>query len=251
MEKKAIAIIPARYASQRLPGKPLLEIEGKSLIQHVYDNAMKCKTLSRVIIATDDERILSKCQEFGAEAIMTPAELASGTDRLAFVVEKLNLDDDIILNIQGDEPLLEAETIDNLINTFSKSGADVGTLIKKIEDKEELFNPNAVKVVCDKNNFALYFSRSTIPYIRDQKEENWLKLNSFWKHIGVYAYRKSALKRFSELEQSHLESLEKLEQLRLLEDGARYLCIETDMKMLGVDTVEDLEKVREYFKENK
>ncbi|MCL5990757.1 MAG: 3-deoxy-manno-octulosonate cytidylyltransferase [Bacteroidetes bacterium] len=243
LNKKAICIIPARYESTRLPGKPLINIGGKPLLQWVWESAKKSINLSRVIIATDDERISDLCKKIGAEYLLTPKDIQSGSDRIAYTYQFLKEDADIILNLQGDEPLIKADVIDLLINQFTLSNADVGTLIKKINTNDELFNPSVVKVIIGKNNYALYFSRSPIPHLRDFKEENWLDKEQFWKHIGIYAYRKKTLLEFSNLKPSKLELAEKLEQLRLLENGSKYLCIETDMELIGVDTKDDIEKV--------
>ena len=238
MHSEIIGIIPARYASTRLPAKPLADIAGVPMVIRVWQNIISSKYLSRVIIATDDERILNKCAEYGAEAVMTPPELPSGTDRVFYTYNKIyntinynssiNNTNKIIVNIQGDEPLLTFNTIDNLLEKFIYSSADVGTIITKISSFDELSSPDCVKVVLDNKNNAMYFSRSPIPYLRDQEISNWHKLYTYWKHIGIYAYKISALKKFVELEQSKYELLEKLEQLRLLETGARFLCVETN-----------------------
>ncbi|OGU16640.1 MAG: hypothetical protein A2X61_01125 [Ignavibacteria bacterium GWB2_35_12] len=241
--KKAICIIPARYDSTRLPGKPLINIAGKPLLQWVWESAKKSVYLSRVIIATDDERICDMCKNIGAEYLLTPKNIQSGSDRIAFTYQSLKEDADIILNLQGDEPLIKADVIDLLINQFALSNADVGTLIKKINTNDELFDPSVVKVVIDNNNYALYFSRSPVPHVRDTMPESWLNNNNYWKHIGIYAYRKESLLNFANLSPSKLEQAEKLEQLRLLEHGAKYLCVETDINLIGVDTKEDIVEV--------
>jgi 3-deoxy-manno-octulosonate cytidylyltransferase (CMP-KDO synthetase) len=244
---KAIGIIPARYASVRLSGKPLTDIKGKTLIRRVYEGVKDSKLLDRIIIATDDVRVEQECHSFGAECIITPAEIPSGTDRIAYVYQSLNIDYDIILNIQGDEPLLTGEIIDNLLSEFEQSDADVGTLVKKITNHKDLSDPNIVKVAIKKDRSAIYFSRSPIPFVRDYAMNEWLNHNTFWKHIGIYAYRKDALLKFINLPQSQLESLEKLEQLRLLEAGYKYYCVETDAELIGVDTPEDVERVSDLF----
>lgn len=243
VNKKAICIIPARYDSTRLPGKPLIKIAGKPLLQWVWEVAKKSAILNRVIIATDDDRIVALCNKIGAEYLLTPKNITSGSDRISYTYQSLKEDADIIINLQGDEPLIKADVIDSLINQFALSNADVGTLIKVIKSNDELFDPSVVKVVVDNNNYALYFSRSTIPHLRDVKKENWLQSESFWKHIGIYAYSKESLMNFSKLKPSSLELSEKLEQLRLLEYGAKFLCVETDIELIGVDTKEDVEKV--------
>ncbi len=247
---KAVGIIPARYASKRLPGKPLVDIAGKTLIHRVYEAVSSSKLLSRIIAATDDPRIADECGQFNIEFVMTPAKLPSGTDRIAHAYKELGLDHEIIVNIQGDEPFLSGDIIDDLLKKFYKSGADVGTLIKKIQSKEELFSPSVVKAALAKDNIALYFSRNAIPFIRNINHEEWLSHHTFWKHIGIYAYRIESLLRFTELPQSELEKKEKLEQLRLLEDGASYFCVQTEAELQGVDTLDDVKKVRRMFQAN-
>ncbi len=239
----AIGIIPARYASTRLPGKPLIKICGKYLVQHVYEAVSNSQLLSRIAIATDDERIAIAAEEFGAEVIMTDSDLPTGTDRIYQAYQKMDTEDEIIVNIQGDEPLFSGHLADELIEKLSNSQADVATMIKKITSIEDLFNPSHVKAVVGENGYALYFSRNTLPFIRDKKPVDWIKLHTFYKHVGVYAYKAAALKRFVELPVSTLESMEQLEQLRLMENGAKYYCIETDVELVGVDTPKDVERV--------
>jgi 3-deoxy-manno-octulosonate cytidylyltransferase (CMP-KDO synthetase) len=241
---KSIAIIPARYASTRLPGKPLADICGKPLIQRVWESASRSRELQRIVIATDDERIAEVCFEIGAECVLTPSDLNSGTDRALYAYNQLEEDADIVLNIQGDEPFLTGEIIDELIREFSGSSSDVGTIIKKIETPEELDDPSVVKVVLRSNQTAFYFSRCAVPFVRDDEMKSALEKYDYWKHIGVYAYKIDALKLFAGLEQSSIERMEKLEQLRLLEQGAEFFCMKTDKNLIGVDTPEDLEAVR-------
>ena len=243
-----LGIIPARYASTRLPGKPLALIKDKPMLQWVWEAAMNSKLINRVVIATDNEEISNFCKSIGAEAILSPSDLPSGTDRLIYTTKHFNLDYDIILNIQGDEPLLTSKAIDKLIYEFVQSQADVGTLIEKITNKEELFNPSVVKVVVDTNNNALYFSRSVIPHLRDISQEDYLEKFTFWKHIGIYAYTKKSLEDFSKLPESTLEKAEKLEQLRLMQSGAIYKCVEVDIDLMSIDTCEDLVKINEMLK---
>lgn len=245
-----VAIIPARYASTRLPGKPLLDIGGRPLIFWVWNSARNSELITRTIIATDDLRIEQECSKFGAESILTPSDLQSGSDRVMFAYKKLGLQDDIILNIQCDEPLITSQLLDYLINSFINSNADVGTLIKKIDDYEDLYNPSVVKVVLRNDNSAMYFSRNAIPYLRDVKKYEWLNNEIFWKHIGIYIFKHNALQRFIEMPQSNLEKAEKLEQLRLLQDGLKVQCIETELDLYGVDTSEDLARVRALFLKN-
>lgn len=241
---KSIAIIPARFASTRLPGKPLADICGKPLIQWVWESASRSNVLQRIVIATDDERIAEVCFNIGAETVLTPSEMNSGTDRVLYAYEQLGEDADIVLNIQGDEPFLSGEIIDRLIGEFSSSESDVGTIVKKIDSADELVDPSVVKVVLKKDNNAFYFSRSPVPFVRDSAPSESIERFDFWKHIGVYAYKVAALRQFAGLEQSNLENMEKLEQLRLLEQGAKYYCMKTELDLVGVDTPEDLERVR-------
>lgn len=242
-----IAIIPARMASTRLPGKPLLDIIGKPLIQRVWEAASLSKLLNRIIVATDNDDIFNTCKKFGAEVVMTSSDLPSGTDRIMFAYERINENADIVVNIQGDEPLLNGKIIDNLLEKFINSSADVGTLIKKIDNVNELFNPSVVKAELKENMIANNFSRLPIPVQENVPKEKWLDNFDYWQHIGVYAYRIEALKKFVSLQMSESEKKEKLEQLRLMDIGYKYLCVETDKELIGVDTPEDLEKVRKYF----
>ncbi len=233
---KAIGVIPARYGSKRFPGKPLADILGKPMIQYVWERASKTKTLEEVIIATDDERILRKAKEFGAEAVLTSPSLSSGTERVAEAVK--DLDADIVVNIQGDEPLIEPRAIDEAIKSLIKDPKiPVATLAYRMTKKEEIEDPNVVKVVFDKNNFALYFSRFPIPYSREHRLP-------IYKHIGLYVYRKEFLAKLVQLEPSPLEKIEDLEQLRVLENGYRIKIVKTECDSIGVDTPEDLERVK-------
>jgi len=243
-DKICIGLIPARWGASRLPGKPLADINGKPLIRHVYEAVTQSELLSRVIVATDDKRILKECGNFGAEAVMTPPELPSGTDRIEYACRETGVEADIIVNIQGDEPFIRGSLIDDLLAAFLSSGADVGTLVKKIADSKKLEDPSVVKVVMGSNNLALYFSRSPVPHMRDREIGDWVSVGDYWHHIGVYAYTMESLKKFVSLPQSGLEKTEKLEQLRLLEAGAKYYCFETDLDLVGVDKPEDLELVR-------
>jgi len=238
---KAIGIIPARYHSTRFVGKPLADICGKPMIEHVYNRASRADSLTSVTVATDDERIFRKVEEFGGMAILTSPHHKSGTDRIAEALIKLDVKDtDLIVNIQGDQPLLEPATVDEIIRPFfDDPSLLMATLCCQIETEEEIRNPNVVKVVVDKDGFALYFSRSPIPYVREQDTAP-----SFYKHIGIYAYRKDFLLRFTQMPQSELEKAEMLEQLRALENGYRIKAVKTIFDSVEVDTQEDLEKVK-------
>ena len=244
---KVVAIIPARYHSQRLPGKPLADIGGKPMIQRVYEQAAKARGIGRVIVATDDERIVSAVHAFGGEALMTPVTLQSGTDRVAFTAKNLP-GADIIVNVQGDEPLLAPEMIEEGVAVVAGSDAVVGTLVKKIETDDELFNPNVVKVVLGAAGNCLYFSRSPIPFGRDAAQNNWRTHHSYYKHIGLYVFRREFLLQYTGLSQTPLEMIEKLEQLRILEHGYTIRAAVTRFDSMPVDTQEDLKRVQAIYK---
>jgi len=250
----SIVIIPARYNSTRFPGKPLCPLKGIPIIQHVYENSKRALRADEVIVATDSEAIRERVIAFGGEAVMTDKRHRTGTDRIAEVAG--SLDADIIVNVQGDEPLIRPEMIDDVIDILNDQRASMGSLIKRIEDPHEITNPNVVKVVFDSEWFALYFSRAPIPFQRDEwksiydiqnpksKIQNQeFKFQHFYKHIGIYSYRKTALLSLARLEQTELEKQEKLEQLRALEHGMRIKLKETSFETCGVDTPEDLERV--------
>ena len=230
-----VAIIPARYASTRFPGKPLVDIGGKTMIQRVYDQVSK--VLDDVYVATDDKRIFDKVRSFGGKVIMTSDAHRSGTDRCYEAFTKLEDWFDVVINVQGDEPFADDET-------------QIATLVKKITDKdgvEVLFNPNSPKVVIDKQNNALYFSRSPIPYKRGSDEKNWMAEHDYYKHVGVYAYRSEVLSQIVQMPPSKLELAESLEQLRWLENGLKIKAGFTDVETVGIDTPEDLEKIKGMF----
>lgn len=253
---KIIGIIPARYGSSRFPGKPLAELQDKPLIMHVYHRAVKASVLSDLFVATDDVRIQSAVEELGGKAVMTRTDHVSGTDRLAEAAEKLEAD--IIVNIQGDEPLIESDMINQVTQPLIElERIPMATLKKKIVNADELENPNVVKVIVDEEDFALYFSRSLIPHPK-KGYKTIMKLNEvvdvqppFYKHIGIYAYRKHFLMKFTKLPVGCLEQIEELEQLRALEYGYRIKVIETKYDTIAVDTTEDLERVKELLKQNK
>jgi 3-deoxy-manno-octulosonate cytidylyltransferase (CMP-KDO synthetase) len=235
---KAIGVIPARYGSTRLAGKVLLPLAGKPMIQHVWERVKKSKMLSDVIIACDDEKIIRAAKEFGAKAVLTSVHHPSGTDRIAEAVSKLKVD--IVVNIQGDEPLIHHKVIDELTSILMNDPTyKMATVIKRIQNKEDISNPNVVKVVIDKGNHALYFSRAGIPFDRDQVKTD------YYKHLGIYAYQKEFLLNYKKLPKSKLEESEKLEQLRALEAGYKIKTILTDLETIGVDTAEDLQKVEQ------
>ncbi len=244
---KFIAIIPARYQSTRFPGKPLAMIGNKSMIQWVYENV--AKAVNEVWVATDDERIFKAVKSFGGNAIETLSSHQSGTDRCAEAAFKIaeKTDFDIVINVQGDEPFIQPKQIELLKSCFSLD-ADIATLIKRIETTEELFNPNRPKVVTDNQKNALYFSRSTVPYLRGRETENWLLEQTFWAHIGMYAYKTDVLQKISKLKQGELEKAESLEQLRWLENGFKIKTAVTEHQSIGIDTPEDLIKALQLLK---
>ncbi len=257
---RIVAIIPARYASIRFPGKPIADLLGKPLIQWVYENAQKSPLLDDVIVATDSPLIYKVVNSFGGKVVITAESHKTGTDRIAEVAQQLSAD--IIVNIQGDEPLMRPEMIEEATSPFIKGqGArgkrqeiEVTTLKKRITDLQELENPNVVKVVTDKKRFALYFSRASIPYVREKGHGSWVmgqEKNVHYKHIGLYVYRKDFLLRFARMDPTPLEEVEKLEQLRMLENGTRPLVVETEYDSIGVDTPEDLEKVKKILSKEK
>jgi 3-deoxy-manno-octulosonate cytidylyltransferase (CMP-KDO synthetase) len=242
---RVTAIIPARYASTRFPGKPLADICGKPMIQWVYERTAQSSTVNRTIVATDDERIAAAVRAFGGEVAMTRADHPTGTDRLAEVAE--NLDTTLVVNVQGDEPLIDPRMIDQAVMPMRRNaGVAMGTLCTPITSIEEYLNPNVVKVVTDRNGFALYFSRAPIPHARDLGTDlanRFAEVTAF-KHIGLYVYRRDFLLAFPKLSTTPLEQSEKLEQLRALEHGFRIKVAETKLMSQGVDTPEDLETVR-------
>ena len=234
-----VAVIPARYASTRLPGKALADLGGRPMIEHVYRRVSLARVLSDVIVATDDLRIATRVSDFGGKVRLTKATHETGTDRLAEVAA--SLDCDVVVNVQGDEPLVDPRAIEELVAPFAGDpSVQMTTLFRRIHDTAELNNPNITKVVVDRGGFALYFSRAPIPYLRDPRG-GWPPL---YRHIGLYAYRRSALLVLASLEPTPLERAESLEQLRALEHGIRIKAVETQYESFGVDTAEDLEQVR-------
>jgi 3-deoxy-manno-octulosonate cytidylyltransferase (CMP-KDO synthetase) len=236
---KVLALIPARYASNRLPGKPLVDIAGKPMIQHVYERVRTSAAIDRVVVATDDQRIYDHVVGFGGEAVMTSTDHISGTDRIAAAAEELG-DGDIIVNVQGDEPMIDPAILDTLLHGLKEVECDCATPITRITTVRELFDTNVVKVALRKDFSPLYFSRSPIPWIRDRQPEEWLALHTFYRHIGIYAYRRDALKKFVAATPSPLELVEQLEQLRMLDLGMSMLCVGAEYAGVAVDTPEDV-----------
>ncbi|HZI50686.1 MAG TPA: 3-deoxy-manno-octulosonate cytidylyltransferase [Terriglobia bacterium] len=231
----AIAIIPARYQSTRLPGKPVIEIRGKTLIEHVYRRVQQAELVDRILVATDDERIAQAVQRFGGNVIMTRTDHQSGTDRLAEVADALP-PDALLVNVQGDEPLIEPEVIDHAVAAARSGDAEIVTLRTRLDDRGAIADPNRVKVVVNADGLALYFSRSPIP-----------SSGTTFLHLGLYVYRAGFLKRFTRLERTPLEIAERLEQLRALEHGFRIRVIEVESTSWGIDTPADLEKFKSYL----
>jgi 3-deoxy-manno-octulosonate cytidylyltransferase (CMP-KDO synthetase) len=243
---KILGIIPARFASTRFPGKPLVDMGGKTMIQRVYEQVQKASTLTEAVVATDDNRIYDHVRAFGGNVCMTKSTHVSGTDRC---FEALSLQTslfDYVINVQGDEPFIQPEQID-LLGKRLDGRTEIATLVKAIEDPELLFNPNIVKAVVSKLSEALYFSRSPIPHIRNVPTDEWTTRHRFYKHIGMYAYRADVLEKITALEPGILEQAESLEQLRWLENGFRISIEETTAETIGIDTPEDLEKVKKIF----
>lgn len=240
---KFLGVIPSRYASTRLEGKPLKDICGHTMVEWVYKRALKSK-LDGVVVATDDERIVDQVKSFGGNVILTRKDHINGTSRIAEVCETYT-DYDVIVNIQGDEPLIEPDMINSIIDSFIEDNTiPMSTLKYKLTDMAEIENPNAVKVVTDKNDFAIYFSRSVIPYPRN------LNMDNYYKHVGIYGYKRDFVMEYAKMASTSLELSESLEQLRVLENGYKIKVLETPYKIIGVDTQEELERVREYITKN-
>ena len=243
---KFMAIIPARYASTRFPGKPLAILGGKTVIQRVYEQVST--VLDEVYVATDDERIFQAVKAFGGQAVMTRADHKSGTDRIEEAAEKIGSAADVIINVQGDEPFIQPSQIATLMQLFETPETQIGTLGKPFESLEAVDNPNSPKIVTDNRGFALYFSRSVIPYVRGVDHQDWFGQYPFLKHLGIYAYRREVLREVTALPQSSLEKAESLEQLRWLQNGYRIRVGLTDVETVGIDTPEDLERAEEFLK---
>ncbi len=243
-----VGIIPARYASQRFPGKPLAILGGRPVIQRVYEHV--CKVLDDVYVATDDERIFNTVEGFGGKVIMTSPNHKSGTDRIEEAVEKIQDSFDVVINIQGDEPFIQESQIKELCSCFNDESTQIATLGKPFgsaRGMEPVENPNSPKIVVDNNNYAMYFSRSVIPFIRNIERDDWAANFPFLKHIGLYAYRREVLKEITQLPQSSLEVAESLEQLRWLQNGYKIKVGRTDIETVGIDTPADLKRAEEWL----
>ncbi len=243
---KILGVIPARFASTRFPGKPLADLGGKSMIQRVYEQVRKASTISHVIVATDHQGIFEHVKNFGGDVCMTREDHVSGTDRCYEVLTRQTNSFDYVINVQGDEPFIMPDQID-LLGSMLDLQTEIATLVKRIDDAASLFNPNVVKAVVGVNGKALYFSRSPIPHVRNVPQEQWLDKHSFYKHIGMYAYRADILKSITALATGTLEKTESLEQLRWLENGFTIRVAETKTETIGIDTPEDLEAAKKSF----
>lgn len=243
---KFIGIIPARYASTRFPGKPLALLGGKPVIQHVYEKV--AAVLEAAYVATDDERIYDVVKAFGGQVVMTRTDHKSGTDRIEEAIEKIGGEWDVVVNVQGDEPFVAKSQLDTICHCFDDPTTQIATLGKPFESMEAVQNPNSPKIVVDNMGFALYFSRSVIPYVRGKEKSSWLTHYPFLKHLGIYAYRKDVLRQVTQLPQSSLEIAESLEQLRWLQNGFKIKVGTTDVETVGIDTPQDLERAEEFLK---
>lgn len=243
---KFIGIIPARYASTRFPGKPLALLGGKPVIQHVYEKV--AAVLEAAYVATDDERIYDVVTSFGGQVVMTRTDHKSGTDRIEEAIEKIGGEWDVVVNVQGDEPFVAKSQLDTICHCFDDPTTQIATLGKPFESMEAVQNPNSPKIVVDNMGFAMYFSRSVIPYVRGKEKSSWLTHYPFLKHLGIYAYRKEVLRQVTQLPQSSLEIAESLEQLRWLQNGFKIKVGTTDVETVGIDTPQDLERAEEFLK---
>lgn len=243
---KFIGIIPARYASTRFPGKPLALLGGKPVIQHVYEKV--AAVLEAAYVATDDERIYDVVKSFGGQVVMTRTDHKSGTDRIEEAIEKIGGEWDVVVNVQGDEPFVAKSQLDTICHCFDDPTTQIATLGKPFESMEAVQNPNSPKIVVDNMGFAMYFSRSVIPYVRGKEMSSWLTHYPFMKHLGIYAYRKDVLRQVTQLPQSSLEIAESLEQLRWLQNGFKIKVGTTDVETVGIDTPQDLERAEEFLK---
>lgn len=243
---KFIGIIPARYASTRFPGKPLALLGGKPVIQHVYEKV--AAVLEAAYVATDDDRIYDVVKAFGGQVVMTRTDHKSGTDRIEEAIEKIGGEWDVVVNVQGDEPFVSKSQLDTICHCFDDPTTQIATLGKPFESMEAVQNPNSPKIVVDNMGFAMYFSRSVIPYVRGKEKSSWLTHYPFLKHLGIYAYRKDVLRQITQLPQSSLEIAESLEQLRWLQNGFKIKVGTTDVETVGIDTPQDLERAEEFLK---
>ncbi len=243
---KILGVIPARYASTRFPAKPLVDIAGKSMIQRVYEQVIQAEQLTKVVVATDHVEIYEHVVSFGGTVVMTKEEHPSGTDRCSEALKLQEEEFNYVINVQGDEPFIKPQQID-LLAALLDGETFIATLVKEITEQETLFNPNVVKAVVAQNGNALYFSRSPVPHVRHAAEADWLKQATFFKHIGMYAYRADILEKLTKLQVSPLEKAESLEQLRWLDNGFTIKTVETKTETIGIDTPEDLQRALAYL----
>jgi 3-deoxy-manno-octulosonate cytidylyltransferase (CMP-KDO synthetase) len=248
---KTAGIIPARYASTRFPGKSLAVIGEKTMIQRVYEQASKAVKLHKVVVATDDSAIFNHVKSFGGEVVMTSPEHLNGTLRVNEAASLLDDNFDVIINIQGDEPFIEPQIIDEIAAAFESGNTDIATMAKKIDNDSDIFNENVVKVVFDKNGKANYFSRAAIPFLRNVEKQKWIKRFDFYKHIGIYGYRREVLDKIVSLEPSGYELAESLEQLRWLDAGYYIKVLKTSYDSVGIDTYDDLRRALQYIETQK
>ena len=247
---RVLAIIPARYASTRFPGKPLALLGGKPVIEWVWERVSSVSGLDEAVVATDDNRIAQAVEAFGGRVVMTGSHHRSGTDRCGEVLQRMKEQGnvfDVAINVQGDEPFVQPGQLHSLISAFSQPDTCIATLKTPIRSTEELLSPNNVKVVCDKEGHALYFSRQPLPYLRGAEPAEWLKQQRYYKHVGIYAFRTATLEKLVSLPQSPLETSESLEQLRWLENGYRIHVGETEAANIGIDTPEDMKAAEQYL----
>jgi 3-deoxy-manno-octulosonate cytidylyltransferase (CMP-KDO synthetase) len=244
---KIAGIIPARYQSSRFPGKALIQINGKSMIQRVFEQSSKAKSLDSVIVATDDQRILDHVTGFGGAAVMTSTECRNGTERCREVIARMDQKFDFIINIQGDEPFISPDQIDQVATLFGPD-IQIATLAKKIDTSENLFNTNVNKVIFTEDRFAIYFSRAPVPFLRNFDKESWVEHYQYYKHIGIYGYSVPVLNEIVNLQPSPLEIAESLEQLRWIENGYSIKVGITDIDSQGIDTPDDLERILKKIK---
>ncbi|MEO0794371.1 MAG: 3-deoxy-manno-octulosonate cytidylyltransferase [Verrucomicrobiota bacterium] len=245
LQTKISVVIPARMESSRLPGKILLDIGGKPMLRHVWERALEMRLADEIVIATDSSEVMETAQSWGAVAHLTPKECPNGTARIATLLDRLI--GDFIINLQGDEPLMESALLDGLAESWRQDGGDVVTAVRRIEDDAELRDPNLVKVVLGQRSQALYFSRSPVPFLRDAADDCWVAHHDYWAHIGIYGYSRKTLEQYSTLAPGTLEQIERLEQLRFLEHGFSIRTVNTQYHPLGIDTPQDLERARALF----
>ena len=246
---KVLGVIPARFASSRFPGKPLVMLQGKTMVQRVYEQSMQSAVLSKVVVATDDARIADAVSAFGGNVIMTSPDHLSGTDRCAEALVKMEGVFDAVINIQGDEPFIDPKQIDLVGEALRQKGVQIATLVKVVQNQEELTNVNSPKVVLSANGDALYFSRQPIPFMKGYAVQDWLNHHTYYKHIGIYGYKAEVLPLLTKLPQGKLEQCESLEQLRWLEHGYRIRASITDVETIAIDTPDDLAKAERFLQQ--